>query len=806
MIRHILTTFYRAALQSRFQLIAIVFGLTIGMVVSLLIFIYVTEESQYDSHHADNSRIFRVNTTLEMEGKVDYTAKAGYNTGEALMDFYPEIESFTQILNIGKQTIKVELDLYASEAVIYADSNYFTFFSYPFVEGTPEDALLGPNKVVVSSATARQYFGSPSNAINKTINVNNVDFQITGVYDETEIRTHIPYSTFLSLSTLPKDFLQQRNREYMWITTYNYVKLKPGVSQADLQNKLKMFHEKHLKPYVERNQVNGAITFDLEPVTHIHLNNKLRFDMPGAIDPNYLKIFSAVAVLTLFIALINYINLTTAHVSKRLKEIGIKKSVGAGKSLLFVQFLSETLIVVCVSYILALGLLSLSLAQLNELTDRNFTIAQIVTPQFLGYSLLFILTFGLLAGIYPAILLSSFKPIQALQSTRKPLGTSLFQRVVTPGFIRKILVTVQFGISSFLIIGTIIIFNQFNFMQRQNLGFTRDQVMVIDIPNDTAVSRKIDVFKDKVRQIGAVQSVSAASTIPGTGHGALTMNVSQSGGSEIKVINTFFTDEKYMETLGLELASGRFFSKEFSTDPQQAFVINEAAAKFLGWEDPLNKKLVSPLGQDGTVVGVLKDFNYKSLHSVIEPLIIMNTPTSQGYLLVRLATSDVHSSVDQISTIWKEFDSAHPYEYFFLDEKFQAQYVKEARLTTMFTWFSALAILISCIGLIGLAMFTNELKTKEIAIRKTLGANNGQILVLLSKNFLILIFLANVIAWPMSYFGISDWLSAFAYKMPMDAFPFVLALLITFGIAICTISYFAYKAARQAIVPALKIE
>lgn len=805
MLKHILTTFYRAALQSRFQLVSIVFGLTIGMVVSLLIFIYVTEETRFDTHHTDASRIFRVNSTLQMEGKIDNTAKAAYNTGEALMEEFPEIESFTQILNIAKQTIKVEEDLYASEAVVYADSNYFTFFSYPFVQGVPAEALLGPNKVVVSETAAKQYFGSAEKAMDKTINVNNVDFQITGVYSESEIRTHIPFKIFLSLSTLPQPFLQQRHREYMWLTTYNYIKVKPGINESTLKDKLKTFQKKTLKPYMERNQVNGWIAFDLEPVTNIHLNTKLRFDLAGAVDPNYLKIFTAVAVLTMFIALINYINLTTAHVSKRLKEIGIKKSIGAGKSMLFVQFLTETLIVVSISYLLALLLLYITLPELNDLTDRNFNFTEVITPSFLLKSLVFIVAFGLLAGIYPAILLSSFKPIQALQSGHKPLGSAL-QRIVTPGFVRKVLVTVQFSISAFLIIGTIIIFKQFNYMQSQSLGFTKEQVMVIDIPNDTSVSNKIDVFKERVLQLAAAKSVSAASTVPGTGHGALTMNVSQSGGSEIKVVNTFFTDERYAETLGLELSKGRFFSKEFSTDPQQAFVINEAAAKFLGWDEPLDKKIVSPFGQDGKVVGVVKDFNYKSLHSQIEPLIIMNSPTSQGYLLVRLTTNEINSTVEQISDIWKEFDSAHPYEYFFLDEKFQTQYIKEARLTTMFTWFSTLAILISCVGLIGLAMFTNELKTKEIAIRKTLGANHLQILVLLSRDFLILILIANIIAWPLSYMGVTDWLNDFAYKMSVDIFPFILALVITFGIAIWTISYFAIKAARPAIVPALKID
>jgi putative ABC transport system permease protein len=282
------------------------------------------------------------------------------------------------------------------------------------------------------------------------------------------------------------------------------------------------------------------------------------------------------------------------------------------------------------------------------------------------------------------------------------------------------------------------------------------------------------------------------------------MNFSQSGGSEIKVMNTFFTDERFIETLDIELSQGRFFSRQFSTDPQQAFVINEAAVEFLGWDDPLNKKVVSPLGQDGTVVGVVKNFNYKSLHSSIEPLIIMNNPTSQGYLLVKLGTDQLGGTIEQISSLWKDFDNAHPYEYFFLDEKFQAQYVREERLTKIFTYFSVIAIMISCVGLIGLAMFTNELKTKEIAIRKTLGANRMQILVLLSKEFLLLILLANILAWPLSYMGITDWLSDFAYRLPVDVSPFILAMVITLAIAIGTISYFAYRAARQEIVRALK--
>jgi putative ABC transport system permease protein len=804
MLRHILTTFYRSALSSQFQLITIVFGLTMGIVVSLLIYIYVDEESSYDQHHVRAIDIYRVNTTLDMEGKVDATAKAGLNTGEALMEFYPEIENYTQVLNVQKQTIKVNTDLYASEKVVYTDSTFFDVFTYEFVTGNSKDALIGPNKAVISKNVALHYFGSEGKAMGSTMKVNNNDFLVNGIYDQGAGKTHLPYEIFLSLSTLPKDFLQQRNREYMWLTTYNYIQLRPGVDINAFQSKLKSFHEKFLIPYVEKNQVNGAITHHLQAVSNIHLNDKLRFDFPGATNPNYLRIFSAVAMLTLFIALINYINLTTAQVSKRVKEIGIKKSIGASRLTLLWQFLAETVITVSFSFLLALALLFVMLPELNKLTDKTFHFFQIVTLPFLLSAALFIVLFGILAGLYPAILLSSFKPIQALQSTNKIVGATLMERIINPGFVRKALVTLQFGISVFLIIGTIVILQQFKFMQTHDMGFDQEQVMVIDIPNDTTVSNKLDVIKNTLLGLSTVKSVSSSSNVPGTNHGALTMNVSQSGGSEIKVINTYFTDEKFIETLDIELINGRFFSKEFSTDPQQAFVVNEAAAKFLGWENPIDKKIVSPLGQDGKIVGVVKDFNYKSLHSAIEPLILMNTPQSQGFLLIRIATSGIHETVAKVSALWKAFDSAHPYEYFFLDEKFQDQYVKEERLVKIFIYFSTLAILISCLGLIGLAIFTNELKTKEIAIRKTLGASHLQVLKLLSKDFLILILLANAIAWPVSYFLISNWLSQFAYQTSLNVFPFLLGMLIAFMIALLTISYFANKAARQGIIGALK--
>lgn len=805
MVRHFLVNLYRHIRGARFHFITIISGLAIGMAVTMLVLMYVNTEQGYDTHHENAGALFRVDTILEMEGKVDRTAKSGLNTGEALMEFFPEIIDHTQFLNMQKQTVRVGEDLFPSDKIVYADSNAMTFFNYAFLHGDPKGSLTGPNKVVLSSSVASQFFGSPDRAIGRSIEINRNDYLVTGVYDERAGLTHIPYNIFLSLASLPQEYLQMRNREFMWLTTFNYVRVGPNVQYSDLQKELARFNESHLVPYVEKNGVNGSITFELEPVSGIHLNNTLRFDFPGAVDPAHLRIFSVIALLTLFIALVNYINLTTARISKRIKEIGIKKAIGASRKSLFLQFVFETYVSVGFSFLLAVVAVYFLIPVLNDLTGRSFMIAELFEGQGLVVIVISLLVFGLLASIYPASLLTSFGTMNALSGAKRSSGTSRLERMINPTAIRKILVTLQFSISIFLIIGTIIIFSQFKYIQSVSLGFNKEQILVVDIPSDTAVSNHLDVVKNKFFEVSSVQDISVTSSVPGTDHGALTMNVSQSGGSEIKVINTYMVDDKFANVLGLELSAGRFFSREYSTDPAQAFIINEAAARFLGWEDdPIGKLVESPLGQKGGVVGVVRDFNYKSLHSVIEPIILMNTVNSQGYLMVKLSSANLSAAVDQLGDVWRSLHTGHPYEYFFLDDKFQSQYQKEERLLKMFTYLAILAIFISCLGLIGLAIFTNELRVKEIGIRKTLGASTNQIVVLLSANFLLLILFANMIAWPVSYFVVQSWLNEFAYRVDFGGLPFIAGALIAFAIAAATVGYFAIQASRRSIVKALK--
>jgi putative ABC transport system permease protein len=806
MIKQFISTYFRSIRRSQFQFFAIVAGLSLGIAVSLLIFVYVREERSFDNFHEDAASIYRVNTTLEMEGKTDHTAKAGLNTGESLANFYPEVRDHTQVLNVAKQTIRIEDNFFATERVVYADSNFFTFFSFPFVAGSAIDALNGPNKAVISLSAATLYFGSAEKAFQQNFEVNKKEFLVAGVYDDQVGRSHFPYNVFLSLSTLSKDFLSVRNREYMWLTTYNYIKLAEDVKGEEFQRKLASFNEKELVPYVKKSQVNGSITFNLEPLTHIHLNNKLRFDYKGAVNPEYLVVFSVVGILTLLIAIINYINLTTAKVSNRIKEVGIKKYLGASRFTLFVQFVFETFITSLVSLCIALVLVYAVLPQMGALTDSDYPLAQVIDKNFFATALSLVVVFALFGSAYPAVLLSSFRPLSALKKYSNVSTDSSLEKIISPSAVRKILVTVQFSVSIFLIVGTIIIFQQFSFMSKQNLGFDQEQVLVIDVPNDTAVSNHIDVVRNLLLQIPGVKQASTTAAIPGSDHGALTMNVSQSGGSEIKVINTYMVDDRFTETLGLEIKEGRFFSREYSTDPQESFVINEAAAKFLGWDSPLQKKVESPLGQKGVVVGVVKDFNYKSLHSSIEPLIMMNSPTSQGYLLIKIVTSNVRETVEKISAVWTNFDRGHPYEYFFLDDQFQQQYIKEQKLMTVFLFFSGFAIFISCLGLIGLSIFTNETRVKEVGIRKTLGATKTDIVGLLSRGFLVPIIAATIIAWAAGYALVRDWLTSFAYRVELTAVPFIGGALIAFLIAAGTVAYFSYLAARKDIVSSLRYE
>jgi putative ABC transport system permease protein len=806
MLQQIIKAFYRNIFRSGFQYATIITGLSIGMAVSLLIYVYVRGETRYETHFRDVARLYRVHNILTMEGKTDRTAKNCLNAGEALQMFYPEIESYMQFLNISKQTIRIGDKLYANDKVVYADSNAFTFFSYPLLFGDAATALTGPNKVVISKSIAEQYFGSADNAFEKTMEINNKDFLVTGIYNDKAGQTHIPYNIFLSLTTLPQDFLAQRNREYMWITTYTYVKLKPTITEAEFQKKLSAFEEKVLVPYVKKAEVNGSITMELEPIRDIHLNNTLRFDYPGAINPDYLRIFSAVGILTLLIALINYTNLTTAKVSNRIKEVGIKKYLGASRTSLFFQFVFETILTAFICFAIALILVFMALPELNNLTGSSYGFTDVVDREMLITAIFFVFLFGFAGSLYPAILLSSFRPLNAMRSYKNVSRNAVLENLLNPAVVRKILVTAQFAISIFLIIGTLVIIQQFRFMNTRDMGFDQEQVMVIDIPNDTTVSNHLDVLRNKLMEIPSVKSVSFTSSIPGSDHGALTMNMSQSGGSEIKVINTYMVDDKFQEALGIELKEGRFFSREFTTDPQQSFVINEAAAKFLGWDEPLQKKVESPFGQKGVVIGVLKDFNYKSLHSTIEPLILMNTPTSQGYLLAKIRTADLQETVDKVSTAWTSFDPSHPYEYFFLDTQFQKQYLKEQRLISIFAYFSAFAIFISCLGLIGLAIFTNATRIKEIGIRKTLGATKFEIITLLSKGFMFPIIIATLIAWSISFYLVRQWLTQFAYRIDLTVVPFLLGSLIALIIAALTIGYFARIAARQDIVTSLRYE
>ncbi|MDX5397745.1 MAG: FtsX-like permease family protein, partial [Hymenobacteraceae bacterium] len=585
------------------------------------------------------------------------------------------------------------------------------------------------------------------------------------------------------------------------VSQYTYLLLQKPEQVKTFQSKLDDFYERNIKTWVAENAPGQDIRFSLQPLESIHFDTDFGYDISPAGNKQYVYIFSFVAVFVLLIACINYMNLSTARSSKRAKEVGMRKVIGAYRSQIIRQFIGESVFMTLIAVVLALALVELSLPFFNELTGKSFNSKYLLQPEFL-LALLAILVFvGLVAGSYPAFVLSAFKPVDVLKSDKSPRGSS--------AVLRKSLVVLQFTISLVMIIGTLVVLLQMNFLKNKDLGFEKEQVLVIDIPGgDTTLVNKLSTIKHEFLQHPNIEKVATSAHIPGEKTGRVIFGVYQKNKEIPVAFNTMWVDYDFMDLMGIELKEGRNFSKETPTDVTQAFIVNEAGAKLLEQNKALGTRMtlgVGP-GYDGKVVGVAKDFHYKSLHSEVEPLVLLPTDKSQGYLLARVQAENLPQTISFIEEKWSKFDPKHPMEYFFLDEKFDEQYRAEEKMLAVFGYFAALTIFIACLGLFGLASFTAEQRTKEIGIRKVLGSSVSGIVLLLSKDFAVLVLVAIVLASPVAWYGMHKWLQDFAYRTDISIWIFVFAGLIALLIAMLTVSSQAAKAALRNPVNALRAE
>ncbi len=803
MYKSYLKTILRNLLKNKVFSFVNIAGLAIGVACFILIALFVTDELGYDSHNTNADRIFRVNSHYKIGGNRFNLANSPVPLAEVLQSEYPEIQRAARILQGENIYVKKDDEFIKEDNFYYADSTMFDIFTISFVSGNPSTALLQPNSVVITTEAAEKYFSS-SNPLGKRISLSNgQEFQVTGVVKPVPVNSSFEFNFLASYSTLPE------SKETNWFGhfVHTFVLTDKNVTAKQLNEKIYAVIEKHTGPIIEAAfglsykeflDRGNDFSFVFVPLREIHLYSNVfnEFKETGSIDTLYL--FSAVAVFILIIACINFVNLSTAKSTKRANEIGVRKVLGSSRTQLIQQFLTESVLLCFIAVILAAVIVEYTLPWFNELTGKQLSLdpGSILTLPAL---LVFTLLLGIAAGLYPALLLSSFKPVSILKSNRVTGNRS--------GTLRKGLVVFQFATSIILFVGTFVIYSQMQYIKNKNLGFNKDQVLVIKNVED--LGKQQFAFTNTIKGNSNIIDASLSAGLPDH---RLTAEVFRKEGTddENETIVYLPVDYNFLNTYQFKIKEGRFFDRNISTD-SSAIILNEAAVRKLKYNDPLNKRLLYNLGENQTaslkIIGVVKDFHIQPLKDEIRPAaFVLLNEAAADFLSVKISTHNISETIRYLSEEWKKFGQLKPLEYSFFDEYFAQEYKSEIQSEKVFTIFAILAIVIACLGLFGLAAFTAEQRTKEIGIRKVLGASITDIVTMLSKEFLILVAIANLAAWPAAYFIMKNWLSDYAYKTKLGVDIFLLAGIAVLAIALLTVSYQAIKSAVANPVKSLKYE
>jgi putative ABC transport system permease protein len=791
-IRHLLKTRGFTALN--------ILGLTLGLTTFLLIVLYVADECSYDRWNSKAARIYRVNTDLNLNQHVSYMADAAPPVAPTLIKNYPEVQKAVRLLPQPGTRFKKGDQLIAEPRVVICDPQIFDVFTLPMVEGNPATALQSPHTVVLTESTARRYFNTTS-VIGRTLN--DVDdsaiLTVTGVIRDMPAQSSFHYDLFISMRGNSME--GPNNSFYALFPMATFILLRPGADVNALRQQLGSFMYKWERMYKEYESKDYSLRLGLTPLTDIHLRSNRSDELEANGNIQYVYIFSAIAVFVLLIAAINFMNLSTAHSAGRSREVGVRKVLGSARSMLIAQFLSESMLMTLAAAILAIGLAVAILPFFNQLAGKSLSFNGQVWVWLLPCLVGIVLVVGLMAGAYPAFFLSAFRPVEVLKGQL----TAGFKG----GVLRSTLVVFQFSISLFLIIGTLVVFRQLRYIQSRNLGFDRSRVLVIKGTTSLPDPR---ILKKEVLQLPGVAAATLSDFLP-------TNNIrwhnfgSAKGGTDISIeVQSWMIDPDYISTLKMQIVTGRDFSSRFATD-STGIVLNETAARVWGIaKDPLNKLVTLNGYNHGNtafhVIGVVKDFNFSSLRANITPLtmIIANPFGSPNLLDVRVKSDNLPALLAQIKTKWKSLAPHQPFEYSFMDADFDALYRSEQRMGQLSILFSTLAIAIACLGLFGLAAYAAERRTKEIGIRKVLGANVTGIVALLSSDFLRLIAIAIIIASPLAWFGANRWLQNFAYRTTISVWLFVLAGGLVLLIAIATTIIQSVRAALANPVDSLRAE
>ncbi|MDQ1085823.1 ABC transporter permease [Siphonobacter sp. SORGH_AS_1065] len=797
MLKNHLKVALRNLLKNRMFSVINLLGLAVGLAAFWMIGLFILDELTYDRFHEKSDRIYRVVHSANWDNGHFDLAITSAPFAPTLKKDYPEIQETVRFSPEGGGPIRVGDKQYTEKAICFTDANVFEVFDFPFLYGNPKTALSKPKSIVLTEGMAKKLFGDAKRALNQTVYLeNNYENLVTGVIKDAPTHSHLH---FKALRSLPADYTDG----WQNFSIYTYLLLKPHTHVASLEKKLTRFFPDHL----QKEMGNVDYKLHLQPLTDIHLYSHLDYEISANGDVKYIIVFSIIAVLILLIAAINYMNLSTAHSALRVREVGVRKAIGSDRNQLVSLFLAESIILTLAASLLGILIVELSLPFFNDFSGKELSLWQLGVLPTLALLLVFCLIMGGLSGSYPAFFLSGFRTIPALKGQ---LGNT-----ATNKRFRQSLVVFQFMVTISMLIGSAVIYQQMHYTSSKDLGFNRNQVLTFHV-HKTEVRKQIPQLKDELLKNPLIEGVSAAGNPIGNndlgGKGFYFENNGEISESSV-ITKRIDVDEDFLNTLEMKLVAGRNFDKSRKTDLYESVLVNETLVKKLGWKNPIGKRVEFNAGQNNEirghsqVVGVVKDFHVYSLQHTIEPLVMqMPLDFQQDNLYVRIRPENTQATLAYIEKVYQKFDPDHAFEYSFLDQNFAHQYEAEIKQGRLLVTFTLLTIFIACLGLFGLVTFTAEQRTKEIGIRKVLGASVTSIVGMISKDFMILIGIASLIAFPMAWYTMHRWLEDFAYRIELQGWVFLAAAGVALLIALITISTQAIRAALANPVKSLKSE
>lgn len=801
---------YRVLFRQKSYTLLNIVGLAIGIAVFTFIFLYIQSEIRYDRQWTGYENIYRVTSEYNVDGKIEKLALSPFRLAKDFKNEFPEVVLstnmfFTDPADINDvSSVTYQGEVFEIDDITLSGQNFFKVFDYTFLEGNSSLALSKPNSMVISSAIAKEIFGNEP-AIGKKLNTVVREYTVVGVFEKKCRPTHHNFDAIVSVTSIDKKGFERLKKDWYWLSCYTYVKLQDTVNVNNLATRFNEYAENERSKSSNEEDLNteGYFTSKFEPVSDVHFNTNLQYDSPSNIDITYLYIFGIIAAFILLTASINYINIATARSLKRAKEIGMRKVMGASKHQLVFQYISESIIITTISFILAMSLVEFLMPQFNQLVGKNLTL---VGSIFSGEGIFFgiilitmILILALVGGSFPAFVLTSFNPASVLKGNYF-IASRFGKQQFSAGLMRRFLVTVQYVVSIGMIISTFIIYAQMDFLKSHDLGFEEDNIIVINTPHDTTFKHRFSKFLVALGKDNSISEVSSALNVPGYTSGKMLFYIGDTSNKNIQTLNYYGVGYNYFELLKAPLLRGRHFSITPSKDTINNYIINEAAVEFLKLDTAIGTEINVAFEekiQGGKIIGVVNNFNFSSLHQDVEPLVFMLEPRKVRYVLVKFKDNEKNEAIVHLRKVWKKFNEGSFLHYTLLETKLESLYRGDKKMLSLFIFFSVFVIFISSLGLYGLSSFLIQQRTKEIGIRRVLGGSEKQIMIMLAMVYLRIVVISGIIASIIVYFLMTNWLDTFAYHITINGWYFVAGILITFLISTTTVLVRSFKVVHE---------